>query len=79
MVLSWRSFLYMLLGVLLTFEVKAGLATILTQLGLPVYTASFVLVTWALLAAAQSAKALQYVMPADATTPEDILRRQRGS
>lgn len=76
LVLSWRSFLYTVLGVLLTFEVTAGLATILTQLGLPVYTASFVLVTWVLLAAAQSATTLRYVMPADATTPEDILQRQ---
>jgi urea transporter len=75
-VLTWRSFLFMLLGVVLTFEVTAGLATILTQLGLPVYTASFVLVTWVLLAAGQSAGVLRYVMPADATTPEDILQRQ---
>jgi urea transporter len=74
-VLTWRSFLYMLLGVLLTFEVTAGLATILTQVGLPVYTASFVLVTWVLLAAGQSVRTLRYVMPADATTPEDNLKR----
>lgn len=74
-VLTWRSFLFMLLGVVLTFEVTAGLATILTQLGLPVYTSSFVLVTWVLLAAGQSVQTLRYVMPADATTPEDILRR----
>lgn len=74
-VLTWRSFLYMLLGVVLTFEVSAGLATILTQLGLPLYTSSFVLVTWVLLAAGQSVRTLRYVMPADATTPEDILQR----
>ena len=78
-VLTWRSFLFMLLGVVLTFEVTAGLATILTQLGLPVYTASFVLVTWVLLAAGQSAGVLRYVMPADATTPEDILQRLTGT
>lgn len=78
-VLTWRSFLFTLLGVVLTFEVTAGLATILTQLGLPVYTASFVLVTWVLLAAGQSARAFRYVMPADATTPEDILHRHARS
>lgn len=75
-VLSWRSLLYTLLGVVLTFEVSAGLATILTQLGLPLYTSSFVLVTWVLLTAGQSVRTLKYVMPADATTPEDILQRQ---
>jgi urea transporter len=75
-VLTWRSFFYTLLGVVLTFEVSAGLATILTQLGLPLYTSSFVLVTWVLLAAGQSVRTLKYVMPADATTPEDILQRQ---
>jgi urea transporter len=74
-VLTWRSFLFMLLGVVLTFEVSAGLATILTQLKLPLYTSSFVLVTWVLLAAGQSVRTLKYVMPADATTPEDILQR----
>ncbi len=77
--LTWRSFLYMLLGVVLTFEVSAGLATILTQLGLPLYTSSFVLVTWVLLAAGQSVRTLRYVMPADATTPEDILQRHTPS
>ncbi|MGB5812514.1 MAG: urea transporter [Polyangiales bacterium] len=75
-VLTWRSFLFTMLGVVLTFEVTAGLATILTRVGLPVYTASFVLVTWVLLAAGQSARTLRYVMPADATTPEEILRAQ---
>jgi len=74
-VLTWRSLLFTLLAVILTFEVTAGLATILTQVGLPVYTASFVLVCWVLMAAGQSLGTLRYVMPADATTPENVLSK----
>jgi urea transporter len=77
-VLTWRSFIFTLLSVLLTFEVTAGLATILTRVGLPVYTLSFVLVCWIMMAAGQSFRTLRYVMPADATTPEDV-RRKLGS
>jgi urea transporter len=76
--LTWRSFLFTVLGVLLTFEVTAGLATILTRVGLPVYTLSFVLVCWVLMAAGQSLRTLRYVMPADASTPENILQKLRS-
>jgi urea transporter len=47
--------------------------------GMPVLTSAFVFVTWLMLLAKNGFPSLIPVAPADATTPEDNLRRYRES
>lgn len=75
LVLTWRSFLYTLFGIVVTTWLWASVAIFLKPIGMPVLTSTFVLVTWLMLFAAQGFKALVPVLPPDATTPEDNRRR----
>lgn len=75
LVLTWRSFLYTLFGIVVTTWLWASIAIFLKPIGMPVLTSTFVLVTWLMLIGAQGFKALVPVPPAQATTPEDNRRR----
>jgi urea transporter len=72
-------FIYTVIGVLVTARVWASLGIFLEPSGMPVLTAAFVFVTWLMLLAASGFQLLAPVPPAEATTPEDNLRRYRGA
>lgn len=72
---TWRSVLYALFGAVLSTWLWASVAIFLGPVGMPVLTSSFVLVTWLMLLGQHGFAALVPVAPADATTPEDNLRR----
>lgn len=75
LVLTWRSFLYTLFGIVVTTWLWASIAIFLQPIGMPVLTSTFVLVTWLMLLGQYGFKALVPVPPAEATTPEDNRRR----
>lgn len=75
LVLTWRSFLYTLFGIVVTTWLWASIAIFLTPIAMPVLTSAFVLATWLLLIGANGFKALTPVEPAAATTPEGNRRR----
>lgn len=75
LVLTWRSFLYTLFGIVVTAWLWASVAIFLKPIGMPVLTSAFVLVTWLMLLGQYGFRALVPVPPAEATTPED--NRQR--
>ena len=75
LVLTWRSFLYTLFGVVLATWLWASIAIFLKPIGMPVLTSTFVLVTWLMLLGQYGFKALVPVPPAEATTPEDNRER----
>ncbi|WP_336801909.1 urea transporter [Kaistia sp. MMO-174] len=79
LVLTWRSFLYTLFGIVLTTWLWASVAIFLKPIGMPVLTSTFVLVTWLLLIGQYGFKALVPVPPAEATNPEDNLRRYKAA
>ena len=74
-VLNFSGFLYTVIGVLVTARVWASLGVFLEPSGMPVLTSAFVLVTWLMLLAKNGFPSLIPVVPAEATTPEDNLRR----
>ncbi|MFV0523145.1 MAG: urea transporter [Acidimicrobiales bacterium] len=69
--------LYTLFGVLVTTFVWPAFAVALAPVGMPTFTFPFVLTTWFFLLAKPAFGALRPVAPADATYPEDNLRRYR--
>ena len=75
LVLNVPGFIYTVIGVLVTARVWASLGIFLEPSGMPVLTSAFVWVTWLMLLAKGGFPALIPVRPADATTPEDHLRR----
>lgn len=75
LVLTWRSFLYTIFGVVVTTWLWASVAIFLAPIGMPVLTSTFVIVTWLMLIGQSAFKALVPVPPAEATTPEDNRRR----
>ena len=79
LVLTWRSFLYTLFGIVVTTWLWASVAIFLKPIGMPVLTSTFVLVTWLLLIGQYGFKALVPVPPAEATNPEDNLRRYKAA
>ncbi|RTL51676.1 MAG: urea transporter [Bradyrhizobiaceae bacterium] len=79
LVLTPASFLYTLFGVVVTTWLWASVAIFLKPIGMPVLTSTFVVVTWAMLIGQYGFKALVPVPPAEATTPEDNLRRYHGT
>jgi len=78
LVLSPRSFIYTLFGVVVTTWLWASVAIFLSPIGMPVLTSTFVIVTWAMLIGQYGFKALIPVPPAEATSPEDNLKRYRN-
>lgn len=78
-ILTWRSFLYTIFGVVITTWLYAALDSVFAPLHLSPYTAPFVLATWLMLMPKDSFAGLIPVPPAEATTPEDNLRRYRES
>ncbi len=79
LVLTWRSFLYTLFGIVVTTWLWASIAVFLKPISMPVLTSTFVLVTWLMLLGQFGFKALVPVPPAEATTPEDNRRRYLAS
>lgn len=77
LVFSWGSFFYALFGAVLATFLWASIAIFLKPISMPVLTSSFVLVTWLMLIGQYGFKTLMPVPPAEATTPEDNLRRKR--
>lgn len=79
LVFTWRSFFYTLFGIVVTTWLWASIAIFLKPIGMPVLTSAFVLVTWLMLLGQYGFRALVPVPPAEATTPEDNLRRHRAA
>jgi urea transporter len=79
LVLNVPGFIYTVIGVLVTARVWASLGIFLEPSGMPVLTSAFVFVTWLMLLAKNGFPSLIPVAPAEATTPEDNLRRYRAS
>lgn len=75
LVLNMPGFIYTVIGVLVTVRVWPSLGIFLEPSGMPVLTSAFVFVTWLMLLAKNGFPSLIPVAPADATTPEDNLRR----
>ncbi len=75
--LTVRSFIFMLFGIVFTTWLYAALAAILLPLHLTPYTAPFVVVTWIMLYSKAAFTGLVAIPPSRATTPEDNLRRYR--
>lgn len=71
LVLTWRSFVYVLFGIVISTWLWASVAIFLKPIGMPVLTSTFVLVTWLMLLGQYGFRALVPVPPAEATTPED--------
>jgi len=79
LVLNWQGFIYTVIGILVTTRAWASLGIFLEPSGMPVLTSAFVFVTWLMLLAKNGFSGLVPVAPADATTPEDNLRRYQES
>ncbi len=79
LVLNVPGMLYALLGVIITARVWASIGIFLDPTGMPVLTSAFVLITWFMLLAQRGFKVLVPVPPAQATTPEENLRRYRAT
>ena len=77
--LNVPGFIYTVIGVLVTIRVWPSLGIFLEPSGMPVLTSAFVFVTWLMLLAKNGFPSLIPVAPADATTPEDNLRRYLAS
>lgn len=77
-VLTVPSFLYTVIGVLVTARVWASLGVFLEPTGMPVLTSAFVFVTWLMLLAKDGFPSLIAVAPVEATTPEENLARHRA-
>jgi len=77
LVFTWSSFFYAVFGAIISAWLWASVAIFLKPIGMPVLTSTFVLVTWMMLLGQYAFKVLVPVAPADATTPEDNLRRYR--
>ncbi|MEN0072739.1 MAG: urea transporter [Paracraurococcus sp.] len=75
LVLTWRSFVYALFGIVVSTWLWASVAIFLEPIGMPVLTSTFVLVTWLMLLGQYGFGALIPVLPPDATTPEENRRR----
>lgn len=75
LVLTIRSFVYTLFGIVVTTWLWASVAIFLAPIGMPVLTSTFVVVTWFMLIGQYGFEALVPVPPAEATTPEDNRRR----
>ena len=78
-VLNLPSFVYTVIGVLVTARVWASLSIFLEPSGMPVLTAAFVFVTWLMLLAKIGFPTLISIAPADASTPEENLRRYQAA
>lgn len=78
LVLNLSGFIYTVIGVLVTARVWASLGIFLEPSGMPVLTAAFVFVTWLMLLARTGFPLLIPIAPADASTPEENLRRYQA-
>jgi urea transporter len=75
LVLTVRSLIYTVFGIVVTTWLWASVAIFLSPIGMPVFTSTFVIVTWFMLIGQYGFNSLVPVAPADATTPEDNRRR----
>ncbi|CAB1275053.1 urea transporter [Candidatus Nitrosacidococcus tergens] len=69
------SFIYALLGAIVTTWISFALSTALQHLELPIYTFPFVITTWFMLLVAMSVNSLKYISTSEATTPEENTNR----
>ena len=76
LVLTTRSFIYAVFGMIVSTWLWASVAIFLAPIGMPVLTSTFVVVTWAMLIGQYGFKSLIPIPPAEATTPEDGRRRR---
>jgi urea transporter len=79
LVLTLRSFLFAIFGIVVSTWLWASVAIFLAPIGMPVFTSTFVIVTWAMLIGQHGFKALVPVPPAEATTAEENRRRYLAS
>lgn len=70
---------YTLFGVAVTTFVWPAIGALLAPIGMPTFTFPFVLTTWLFLLAKPGLGAVRAVAPADATYPEDHLRRMESA
>jgi urea transporter len=77
LVLNVPGVIYTVIGVAITARAWASMGIFLGPSGIPVLTSAFVFVTWLMLLAKHGFPSLIPVAPAEATTPEDNLRRYR--
>jgi urea transporter len=77
-VLTWKSAIYALLAAAFSVVAFAGIAVLLSPIGMPALTAPFVLTTWLFLWPKASFAALQPVALADVTTAENIRATYRA-
>lgn len=75
LVFNWSSFLYAMFGAVVATWLWASIAIFLKPIGMPVLTSTFVIVTWIMLLGQHAFKVLIPVVPAEATTPEQNLKR----
>ncbi|MDM0002337.1 urea transporter [Variovorax sp. J22P240] len=71
LVLTTRSFIYAVFGMIVSTWLWASVAIFLAPIGMPVLTSTFVVVTWAMLIGQYGFKSLIPIPPAEATTPEE--------
>jgi urea transporter len=74
-VLNLPSFVYTVIGVLVTARVWASLGVLLDPSGMPVLTSVFLFVTWLVFLAKNGFPSMIPVARADATTPEEHPKR----
>jgi urea transporter len=77
-VLTWRSAVYTLVAAVFTTLAFAGIAVLLSPVGLPALTAPFVLVTWLFLLPKRGFRTLEPVPVAEVTTAERIRAAHTG-
>jgi urea transporter len=77
-VLTWRSAVYALLAAVFSVVAFAGIAVLLSPIGMPALTAPFVLTTWLFLWPKAGFRALEPVALADVTTAENIRATYRA-
>jgi urea transporter len=77
-VLTWKSAVYALLAAAFSVVAFAGIAVLLSPIGMPALTAPFVLTTWLFLWPKASFRALTPVALADITTAENIRATYRA-
>jgi urea transporter len=78
-VLNWQGLLYTIFGTVVTTVVWASIHVFLTPIGMPTFTSAFIIVAWFFIMAKGLLPGVVAVAPADATDPEDNLRRWLAS
>jgi urea transporter len=78
LMLTWRSAVYALIGVIFTTVAFAGFSVLLSPIGMPALTAPFVATTWLFLLPKAGFRALEPVPMGEVSTPEQVREAQTG-